>query len=92
MNDPVEFTTEDGATIRMVPDDGKILVRLRMEQEGDGREVMFWLSAKDAQTFINGLVITNEHPVVGAWGWHHNQPIHIPSYNQGHADATGGVA
>ena len=88
MNDPVEFTTEEGATIRMAPDDGKILVRVRMDEEGDGREVMFWLTSDEAQTFINGLVIVNQQPIVGAWGWHVDRPVHIPSYNLGHADAV----
>jgi hypothetical protein len=91
MNDPVEFTTEDGLRIRMRKDEhGYIVVSLRVD---DGRpEFFFYLTAAEAQEWINGMIVTNEHPVVGAWGWHHNRAIHIPSYNQGHADATGGVA
>lgn len=91
MNDPVEFTTEDGMHVRMTTDEhGHISTCLRMD---DGREVIFYLTAAEAQTWINGLFVANNNQhVVGEWGWHHNRPVHIPSYNQGHADATGGVA
>lgn len=86
----IEFVTEEGVCVDMTQDDhGHIVVRL--STGGDAAIVTFYLVPQDAQAFINGLVVTNQSPVAGAWGSRNGLPIHIPSYNQGHADALGGV-
>lgn len=88
MNDPVQFTTEYGVTVRVVPTAYGVTVHLRMEQDGDGREASFQLTVAEAQTMIRGLGVVNECAMIGAWGWKEDHAIHIPSYNEGHADAV----
>lgn len=86
----IDFTTEEGCRVRMSQDEhGHIVVRLSVE---DGRnDVFFYLTAAEVEVFSRALGVTNTHPMVGAWGFLDGRPIHIPSYNKGQADATGGV-
>lgn len=86
----MDFTNQAGMRTRVFKDEhGHIVVRWTMD---DGREAIAYYEPQEAQDLINGIVTANNEPMVGAWGFMHGRPIHIPSYNQGHADATGGVA
>lgn len=84
----LDFTNAEGMRTRVFKDEhGHIVIRFTV----DDRDAIAYFTPEEVQELINGIVRVNNDPIVGAWGLRHGRPIHIPSYNQGHADATGGV-